>query len=110
MIQEVIKLKNTEPVHIMRKNRRNPCCNETDEFDNDSERIMIERSTMFGNLTKKYQKIIKPVKQELRRRSSDMSNYIEFEDREASQILTHAILNTSSDDHKKLWPSIKALR
>ena len=52
MIQEVIKLKNTEPVHIMRKRKDHACCNETEVYDNESERRLIENSTMFGNLNK----------------------------------------------------------
>lgn len=108
-LQEIISLKNTQPLHIMRS-RPGAACESEEQLDDDERRI-IRSSTMFGNLNKKNVTVVrKPEKHELRKRSTDIENYIEFEQRPASEILTTAILNSESEDCRKLWSMIKAFK
>lgn len=105
-MQEYFELKNTKPLHLVKRAGKHACDHERDL--NEEERI-IKYSTMFGNLDKK-QTHYNLVKHHLRKESNDLESYLDFEQREASDILMTAILNPNSDDNKKMWNMIKAFK
>jgi hypothetical protein len=81
-----------------------------DERDSEEEEKMMSKSTMFGNLNRKNVSPTKGEKHSLRRDSDDIENYIEYEQRKAPEILLSSILNSKSDDCRKMWQMINAYK